>query len=125
MSEEFLIPKTNIYTLRFEGLQQELVSHSHPKFRAKQIWDWLYNKGVQDFSLMKNISKKIQVFLDEKYVIGKMHIDTEQNSADGTIKRLYKLEDSQLIETVLMPYADGRQTACISSQVISREVFLS
>ena len=110
------IIKKNILSLQFSELQQYIVENKFPKFRAKQIWNWLYENGVMNFSMMKNLPQKIIDHLDENFFLGNMSIDTEQSSKDGTIKRLYKLQDGQLIESVLMPYNDGRRTACISSQ---------
>jgi 23S rRNA (adenine2503-C2)-methyltransferase len=117
MSETIsVLNKRNIFSLQLGELEQYLISQKFPKFRTKQIWNWLYEKGVQNFTSMKNIPKKLIAHLQEHFFIGNMDIDTEQSSADGTIKRLYKLQDGQLIESVLMPYQDGRRTACISSQ---------
>ena len=108
--------KKNILAFQFNELEQYIVENKFPKFRAKQIWNWLYENGVMNFSLMKNIPQKIIEHLEEHFFLGNMSVDMEQSSKDGKIKRLYKLQDGQLIESVLMPYNDGRRTACISSQ---------
>ena len=107
---------TNIFGLSLEDLQQKLQTDGIPKFRAKQIWGWLYERGICDFAMMTNLPKNLIAYLEENFYIGNMTVDIEQSSTDGTIKRLYKLRDGQLIESVLMPYQDGRRTACISSQ---------
>jgi 23S rRNA (adenine2503-C2)-methyltransferase len=65
---------------------------------------------------MKDIPIDVRLLLNQSLVFGSMDVAAEQISKDGTIKRAYRLKDGQLIESVLMPYADGRQTACISSQ---------
>lgn len=106
----------DIYQLSEVELKERLQSLGHPGFRCKQIWSWLYTQGESDFESMGNLPKKLRQQLEREFKIGQLNIDTEQISKDGTRKRLYRLHDGQLIESVLMPYADGRRTACISSQ---------
>lgn len=65
---------------------------------------------------MNDIPKKLRTVLKERTTIGSLQLEVEQLSNDGTKKRAYKLHDGQMIESVLMPYEDGRRTACISSQ---------
>lgn len=65
---------------------------------------------------MIDIPKALRDKLSEEYVFGTMSVAQELRSQDGTIKRAYRLHDGQLIESVLMPYLDGRYTACVSSQ---------
>ncbi len=65
---------------------------------------------------MSDLPKKLRAVLKERATIGSLHLEIEQVSNDGTRKRAYKLHDGQMIESVLMPYEDGRRTACISSQ---------
>ena len=107
----------NIYALSKDELNAELKEWKVPRFRSEQIWNWLYDQGVSDFSLMNNVPKKIRERLCKEFVLGTASVDMEQQSEDGTCKRLYRLPDGALIESVLMPYRDGRRTACISSQV--------
>jgi 23S rRNA (adenine2503-C2)-methyltransferase len=77
----------------------------------------VYEKGVVDFSAMVNIPRELQENLQKHITFGSLTVEEEQVSRnDSTVKRAYKLWDGQLIESVLMPYEDGRQTACISSQ---------
>jgi 23S rRNA (adenine2503-C2)-methyltransferase len=71
---------------------------------------------VTDVHQMKNLPKTLRTDLEQFAAVGSLHLDTELISKDGTIKRAYQLADGQLIESVLMPYSDGRYTACISSQ---------
>lgn len=106
----------NIYTLSTEDLTSILKSWSQPGFRAKQIREWIYDKGVVDFAKMENLPSDLRTKLSEAFVFGSLQIASEQVSKDGTMKRAYQLHDKQLIESVLMPYEDGRRTACISSQ---------
>lgn len=108
--------KENIYQYNEEDLRQKLIEMGQPKFRAKQICQWIYEKGVTDFSQMSNLSKKLREELDNRFQFGSLEQVIEQESIDGTRKRLYRLHDGSMIESVLMPYRDGRRTACISSQ---------
>ena len=87
-----------------------------PKFRAKQIWHWIYQRGVKDFDAMSNLPKDMRATLTEKYSIDRATVAVEQKSDDGTVKWLLRMADGQEIETVFIPDAD-RGTLCISSQV--------
>ncbi len=86
------------------------------KFRAKQVNEWLWLKGVRSFDEMTNLSKNLREQLKEQFVINALEVDTVQKSKDGTIKSRFRLHDGHLIEGVLIP-ADDRMTACVSSQV--------
>lgn len=108
--------KENIYQFDEQGLQEHLQAMGQPRFRAKQICQWIYEKGVTDFSEMSNLSRQLRDELSERYQFGSLEQVIEQESLDGTRKRLYRLVDGAMIESVLMPYQDGRRTACISSQ---------
>ena len=106
----------NIYSMSSSQLRDSLRQLNQPSYRVQQILEWIYVAGVTDFEEMSNLPKNLRSMLAERYSFGVLSLDTEQRAADGTIKRLYRLPDQQLIETVLMPYRDGRRTACISSQ---------
>ncbi len=106
----------DIYTLTLDALSDLLVEWGEPRFRAKQIWEWLYTNPVASFESMTNIPKALRDRLAGYAVLGGLALDAEQESRDGTIKRLYRLHDGQLIESVLMEYDDERRTACISTQ---------
>eukprot|EP00526_Cylindrotheca_closterium_P005883 CAMPEP_0113620898 /NCGR_PEP_ID=MMETSP0017_2-20120614/10660_1 /TAXON_ID=2856 /ORGANISM="Cylindrotheca closterium" /LENGTH=566 /DNA_ID=CAMNT_0000530593 /DNA_START=192 /DNA_END=1892 /DNA_ORIENTATION=- /assembly_acc=CAM_ASM_000147 len=106
----------NLHTIPLEELEEVIVSLGHPKYRAKQVYNWVRVQGVTDVSQMNNIPKKLKADLERFAAVGSLTLDMEQISKDGTKKRAYRLEDGQLIESVLMPYTDGRYTACISSQ---------
>lgn len=108
---------TNIYGLRDAELHSLLAEWGQPKFRVKQLKSFLYDKGVDDFDAMHNLPKALRQRLREHTTLGEMCVETEQHSRDGTRKRLWRCADGSLIESVLMPYADKRRTACISSQV--------
>ena len=106
----------NLQTIKLEELEVILKSWGHPKYRAKQIYHWIRVQGVTDVDEMQNIPKKLRQQLQQHSATGSLQLEFEQISKDGTRKRAYALPDGQLIESVLMPYRDGRYTACISSQ---------
>ena len=108
--------RTNIYGLTLEQLEELMVQENQNKYRAKQLFSWIYEKNVTDFDLMSDISKKFIEILKEKYCLIKPTIFTKQVSSDGTIKLLLEMEDGAKVETVLMRYNYG-QVACVSSQV--------
>ena len=110
------VTKTNLLGLSKNELKTILSENNLPKFRADQIWYWIYRSGTIDFDLMTNISKNLRVELSNKFYIWRPEISSVQKSDDGTIKWLLKLSDGNEIETVWIP--DGeRGTLCISSQV--------
>ena len=108
--------RTNIYGLTLEQLEELMVQENQNKYRAIQLYSWIYEKNVTDFDLMSDISKKFIAILKEKYCLIKPTIFTKQVSSDGTIKLLLEMEDGAKVETVLMRYNYG-QVACVSSQV--------
>ena len=87
-----------------------------PKFRAAQIWAWLWRQGSQDFSEMTNVSKTFRTRLAETWDIAWPKVHTLQESVDGTVKFLLRFDDDALVETVLIPEGD-RYTQCLSTQV--------
>ena len=107
---------TNLYDLTFNELQIFLVGLGQPKFRAKQVWQWLYQKYSADFEQMYNLPKALRQTLADNATITTLETAVEQHSSDGQTKKLlFKLPDGQLIETVLMRY-EKRRTICISTQ---------
>jgi 23S rRNA (adenine2503-C2)-methyltransferase len=86
------------------------------KLRAKQIWHWVYNRGVTDFVAMTDIAKAQHPWLDQHFVIGRPEVVEAQVSTDGTRKWLLRSPDAQDYEMVFIPDAD-RGTLCVSSQV--------
>ncbi|MBK8724112.1 MAG: 23S rRNA (adenine(2503)-C(2))-methyltransferase RlmN [Saprospiraceae bacterium] len=112
------IAKIDIRLLTKKELEETLVSLGEPKFRAKQLLEWMWKKGVTDFEEMTNLSKSLREKLQEKYTINSIVLDKSQNSLDGTIKSRFKLHDGTLIESVLIPVPDhDRFTVCVSTQV--------
>lgn len=99
-----------------ESLMAWFESQGEKKFRAKQVWEWLWVKSAQSFDEMSNLSKDLRDKLNEEFSINHLTISDQQLSNDGTIKSAFKLHDKHLIEGVLIP-TDDRMTACVSSQV--------
>lgn len=108
--------RINLYDLALTGLQELLTRWGEPKFRAKQVWEWLYTHKASDFEQMTNLPALLRERLAAEARIGILTIAAEKEARDGTLKRLYRLSDGQFIESVLMIYDDGRRTACISTQ---------
>ncbi|QUL38444.1 23S rRNA (adenine(2503)-C(2))-methyltransferase RlmN [Erythrobacter sp. JK5] len=86
------------------------------KLRAKQVFHWLYHRGVTDFGAMTDIAKTMRPWLTERFVIGRPAIVEAQHSADGTRKWLLRTDDGHDFEMVFIPDED-RGTLCVSSQV--------
>ncbi|MEM1194838.1 MAG: 23S rRNA (adenine(2503)-C(2))-methyltransferase RlmN [Pseudomonadota bacterium] len=86
------------------------------KLRSKQVFHWLYHRGVTDFAEMTDISKTMRPFLAERFVIGRPKIVEAQHSADGTRKWLLRTDDGHDFEMVFIP-DETRGTLCVSSQV--------
>ena len=101
----------------FDELSESLKSLGLPTFRAKQVWQWLQQKGVSSFDEMTNLSNQLRDSLSEQYVIKFCEVERKSVSAlDGTVKYLFKLYDGQFIESVLMKYKYG-YSLCVSTQV--------
>lgn len=110
--------KKDIRKLSREELEEILTGMGEPKFRAKQIYEWLWQKGAHSFEAMTNLPRKLREQLEAHFAINAIVLDKEQRSLDGTIKFRFRLHDGHLIESVLIPApADRRFTACVSSQV--------
>lgn len=109
--------KKDILSMSLEELELDLTSMGEKKFRAKQIFNWLHQKKVTDFESMNNLSKSLRDTLDSKYIIYSLVAErTLISKIDGTTKYLYRLEDGNHVETVLMKYSYG-YSLCVSTQV--------
>ena len=106
----------NIRHLDLEGIERYFESLGEKKFRARQLYEWIWQKGALSFDDMTNLSKSLRQQLDETFTLPALTIDTVQNSADGTIKTRFKTWDNHLVEGVLIP-SESRFTACVSSQI--------
>ena len=108
--------KKNILGYTLPQLTDEFVSLGQSKYRSKQVYTWVYQKNVLDFSAMTDISKDFRAVLERDYCLDLPKIHTRQDASDGTIKLLLEMEDGAKVETVLMPYNYG-DAICVSSQV--------
>ena len=108
--------KPSIYSLTRQGMQEWVLEQGEKKFRADQIWEWLYRKRVQTFEEMTNLSKDLIAKLNEQFVVNPLKQRIVQESADGTVKYLFELPDGMLIETVLMRQHYGL-SVCVTTQV--------
>lgn len=106
----------NIYDYSLPKLEELVVSLGEKKFRAEQLFKWVYKRGVKDFDLMSDISKSFRETLKTSFCLIKPTIYQKQVSSDGTVKLLLELEDGDKVETVLMRYNYGN-VACVSSEV--------
>ena len=110
--------KKDIRQLSQEELIEVFLGLGEKKFRARQVHEWLWQKGVTSFEEMTNLSKDLRSLLSESFVINAIAVDRIQHSSDGTIKTRFRLHDGHLIESVLIPVPDdNRYTVCVSSQV--------
>ncbi|RMG26254.1 MAG: 23S rRNA (adenine(2503)-C(2))-methyltransferase RlmN [Bacteroidetes bacterium] len=107
--------KSNIRALSKAELQEQLLEMGEARFRAEQVYAWLWEKGVADFEEMNNISKSLRQQLSNRYTIDKARIQQAYTSKDGTVKYAFELSDGKLVEGVLIP-TPKRLTACVSSQ---------
>ena len=108
--------KQDIRALNLEEISAILKEHKEPAFRAKQVWEWLWQKSARSFDDMSNLSKNLRAVLNDNFVINAVSIDEMQLSNDRTIKCAMKLHDGNVVESVLIP-TPNRMTACISTQV--------
>ena len=99
-----------------ESLKTYFDEIGEKKFRAKQVWEWLWVKSAKSFDEMSNLSKDTRERLASDFIINAITTSDSQLSNDGTIKSAFRLHDKHLIEGVLIP-TDDRMTACVSSQV--------
>ena len=108
--------KRCISSLTMAELTAELKALGQPGFRAKQIFHWVHQKLVTEFSAMTDQPKTLLAKLEETFYIAAPQIERRQEAKDGTVKYLLRMADGNCIETVVMRYHYGN-TVCISSEV--------
>ncbi len=106
----------NIYGIELKKLEEEMVALGQKKFRATQLFTWLYEKHATSFDEMSDISIKFREVLKEKYYIELPKIVVKQMAMDGTIKLLVEVDNQDKVECVLMRYEYGN-AICVTSQV--------
>ncbi|MFO0414359.1 MAG: 23S rRNA (adenine(2503)-C(2))-methyltransferase RlmN, partial [Bacteroidota bacterium] len=106
----------NIRTLSKDEIQSFLEEIGEPRFRAGQVYEWIWLKHAHSFADMTNLSKPLRQKLGEAFSLPALVVDATQYSADGTVKSRFRTHDHHLVEGVLIPTED-RRTACVSSQI--------
>lgn len=106
----------NIRQLSREELEAYFEEIGEKKFRARQVYEWLWAKQAQRFEDMTNLSKELRLQLAGHFTLPALTSDLTQHSADGTLKSRFRTFDGHLVEGVLIP-TDDRKTACVSSQI--------
>lgn len=106
----------SIYNYTLEQMIDEFIAIGEKKFRATQVFEWIYRKNVYDFNEMNNLSLDLRKKLSNIYSTNLLKIVEKQESRDGTIKYLFELEDGGLVESVLMIHDYGR-SLCVTSQL--------
>jgi 23S rRNA (adenine2503-C2)-methyltransferase len=102
--------------LTLEGMTEFFSDLGNPAFRARQVFRWIYKRGVTDFAAMTDLGKVLRLELAGKARISDLTAESRQVSCDGTVKYLFRLADGETVETVRIPMESGRTTLCISSQ---------
>lgn len=108
--------KIDIKNFNLRELEGFLAGKGKERFRATQIFKWIYQRGAQTFAEMTNLSKGLRAELEETALIGSMTPTVVEEGEDGTRKYLFTLDDGEAVESVLIP-DEGRNTLCVSSQV--------
>ncbi len=106
----------NFYEYSLSELEELLISLGHKKFRAQQLFRWVYGLGVSDFSQMLNLSKQFRSELPHLFKFETPEVTQHLISQDGTMKFLFDVGDGQSVEAVMIPSKD-RRTLCVSSEV--------
>ncbi|MGQ9364747.1 23S rRNA (adenine(2503)-C(2))-methyltransferase RlmN [Azospirillum sp. ST 5-10] len=108
--------RKNLVGLSRPELEAEMVAFGLEKFRARQLWHWIYHRGSTDFAAMTTLAKPVRDRLAEAYAVLRPTVVRDLSSTDGTRKWLLRMPDGQEVESVHIPEED-RGTLCVSSQV--------
>ncbi len=112
------LPIKNLTELGLPELEALFASWGEPRFRAKQVYQWVFQKGARSIDAMTNLSKALRTRLtDEGYAVGRVRVGRVSESIDSTRKLAIKLDDGAAVETVLIPMGDNKFSQCLSSQV--------
>lgn len=106
----------NIRTLTLPDIEAYFENMGEKKFRARQVYEWLWLKQAQSIDAMTNLSKELRNKLKEDFSLPALTVDATQHSSDGTVKSRFRTHDGHLVEGVLIP-TESRMTACVSSQI--------
>lgn len=105
-----------IYNLSYEELEKFFLDNGQKRYRAGQVFDWLYKKRVKSIDEMTNLNEESLTLLKDNFNFPKLKMVNKLESADGTVKYLYELKDGNLIESVIMKQKYGN-SICVTSQV--------
>ena len=108
--------KDDMRNLSKAEIEDFFATHDEKTYRAKQVYEWLWQKSSTSFDEMTNLPKAVRELLNQHFIINAIKLKNSQVSADRTIKSTFSLYDNYIVEGVLIP-AKNRMTACISSQV--------
>jgi 23S rRNA (adenine2503-C2)-methyltransferase len=108
--------RANAADLELAELEQALEALGHRRFHARQIFQWIYRRGITDFAAMTDLGQELRARLAESFVVHTPEVVRSERSQDGTAKFLLRLGDGKLIESVFIPDTPA-QTFCISTQV--------
>ena len=112
------VERPDIRDCSLSDLEATLKAWGEPRFRAKQVYEWLWAKATTDFGAMSNLSKDLRARLAARYTLHTLTEDQTQRSADGTLKTRWLTHDGHRVESVLIPVPeDERFTVCVSTQV--------
>src|ERR1700733_9893716 len=116
MAIDISLERPNLVGLSRAGVAAEMAAFGAEPFRTRQLWHWIYYRGVTDFAAMTTLAKGFRAQLAERYEVHRPDVAAAQLSRDGTRKWLVRFADGQEVETVHIPEED-RGTLCVSSQV--------
>ena len=116
MDHRQLSAKTDLKDLNRGEIGEFLASLGRKRFHASQLMRWIYQREIRDFAAMTDLAKDLRAQLESIACISELQCETVEVSQDGTRKFLFRLDDGQRIETVLIPMEKGRSTLCISTQ---------
>jgi 23S rRNA (adenine2503-C2)-methyltransferase len=108
--------RINLADLELPELEQTLADLGHPRFHARQIFQWIYKRGVTDFSLMSDLGREMRAGLAAACTVSTPDVERVERSEDGTVKFLLRLADGKHIESVFIPDTPS-MTFCVSTQV--------
>ena len=107
----------NIFSLSLNALEATLENTGFQKFRAKQIYHWLYVRHIDDFDKMDNLPKNLKAYLKENFTTQQVSICKKEQSIDGSVKYLFATQDNLTYESVFLKMKEDKFTLCLSSQV--------
>ena len=109
-------PRPDVADMELPELEHALEALGHPRFHARQIFQWVYRRGITDFALMSDLGRDLRAELAAAFTIGTPDVVRSERSEDGTAKFLLRLADGKQIESVFIPDTPS-MTFCVSTQV--------